>query len=81
MKLVKIFLAISLISSNIKGQTDTLISLGQVEIMADRLATPFSMSARTIQLLSKEDISRLPANQIAEILSYLPGLEIGRAHV
>lgn len=76
MKLVKIFLAISLISSNIKGQTDTLISLGQVEIMANRLATPFSMSARTIQLLSKEDISRLPANQIAEILSYLPGLDV-----
>jgi len=76
MKLIKILLAISFISTNIKGQSDTLVSLGQVEIMADRLATPFSMSARTIQLLSREDIGHLPASQIAEILSYLPGLDI-----
>jgi len=76
MKLINFFLTISFISQNIWGQSDTLISLNQVEIMADRLATPFSKSARTIQLLSKEDISRLPANQIAEILSYLPGLDI-----
>jgi iron complex outermembrane receptor protein len=76
MKLNNILLAISFISTNINGQSDTLISLRQVEIMADRLATPFSMSARTIQLLSKEDIRHLPANQIAEILSYLPGLDI-----
>jgi iron complex outermembrane receptor protein len=76
MKLVKIFILLSFITSNINGQTDTLISLGQIEIMADRLATPFSMSARSIQLLSKVDIVRLPANQIAEILSYLPGLDI-----
>jgi outer membrane cobalamin receptor len=58
MKLINILLTISFISQNMWGQSDTLISLNQVEIMADRLATPFSKSARTIQLLSKEDISR-----------------------
>ncbi len=76
MKLTKLLIILAFTPSFIKGQTDTLISLNQVVIMADRLATPFSMSARSIQLLTKEDISQLPANQIAEILTYLPGLDV-----
>jgi len=76
MKIIRILTITILATHQVKGQSDTIVNLAQVEIMAERLATPFSASSRSIQLLTRREISQLPAMQVAELLSYVPGLDI-----
>ena len=54
---------------------DTTIALQDVEIAGERIQTRFSQSARSMDILQRSDIEQLPVQNVAEILSYVPGVD------
>lgn len=50
--------------------------LNEVIISENRLQTPFSKQARNIQLITKEDIAKMPVKSINEVLSYIAGADV-----
>ncbi|MBA4303469.1 MAG: TonB-dependent receptor [Sphingobacteriaceae bacterium] len=59
-----------------QSQPDSSRWLQDVEISGERIQTPFSQASRSMSVLSKREIEQLPAQQLAEILSYIPGIDI-----
>lgn len=59
-----------------QAQTDSLHWLQKVEISGERIQTPFSQASRSMHVLSKREIEQLPAQQLAEVLAYIPGIDI-----
>ncbi|RYG12222.1 MAG: TonB-dependent receptor, partial [Chitinophagaceae bacterium] len=57
------------------AQQDTT-KLNEVIISENRLQTPFSKQARNIQLISKEDIAKMPVKSINEVLSFIAGVDV-----
>ncbi len=70
-----IFLA-PLIST--QAQTDSLrtIELVNVIIAENRLQVPFSESARSIHIITREDIGHSPAQSVNELLTYVTGVDV-----
>lgn len=61
------------------GQTLTLkdtTNLNEVIINQNRLQIPFSKQTRNIQIITQEDIKRLPARSINELLAYVNGVDV-----
>ena len=60
------------------AQTDTLrtVELANVIISENRLQTPFSESARSISIITKEQIESAPVQSVNELLSYVAGVDI-----
>ncbi|MEQ9438887.1 MAG: TonB-dependent receptor [Cyclobacteriaceae bacterium] len=52
------------------------IELANVIISENRMQTPFSESARSIHVITRETIETSPAQSINELLSYVPGVDI-----
>lgn len=64
-------------SLSINAQTDTTTQdLGEVLIQENRIQLPFSKQNRNISLVSKLQIETTPARSLAEVLSFVPGLDI-----
>ncbi len=61
-----------------RAQTDTLrtIELANVIIAENRLQVPFSESARSIHIVTREDIDRSPARSVNELLTYVAGVDV-----
>ncbi len=61
-----------------QAQTDTLrtVELANVIIAENRLQVPFSESARSIQMVTREDIDRSPARSVNELLTYVAGVDV-----
>jgi len=58
-------------------QDSTLtVELEDLVIHGNRLHTTFRESARNINIVTKKEIQRIPAQSIPEILSYVPGVDI-----
>ena len=57
------------------AQQDTT-KLNEIIISENRLQTPFSKQARSIQLISKEDIAKMPVKSINEVLSFIAGVDV-----
>ena len=57
------------------AQQDTT-KLNEIIISENRLQTPFSKQARNIQLISKEDIAKMPVKSINEVLSFISGVDV-----
>ena len=72
---VLIFLAIA---ASVQAQTDTLrtVELANVVIAENRLQVPFSESARSIRIVTREDIERSPAQSVNEVLTYVAGVDV-----
>lgn len=72
------FSIILYITSAAYGQTDTIrtVELADVVISENRLQTPFSESARSITIITKEQIDHAPVQSINELLSYVAGVDI-----
>lgn len=51
-------------------------NLGEVVINQNRLQIPFSKQTRNIQIITQEDIKRLPARSVNELLAYINGVDI-----
>lgn len=62
---------------SINAQTDTTTqSLGEVLIQENRIQLPFSKQSRNISLVSKRQIETTPARSLAEVLSFVPGVDV-----
>lgn len=59
----------------VQAQTDTL-DLPEVIISDNRMDIPFSAQSRSIQIIRRADIEAAPVNSVAELLQYVPGLDI-----
>lgn len=59
-----------------QSQRDSSYWLQNVEISGERIQTPFSQTARSMSILGKREIQQLPAQQLAEVLAYVPGIDI-----
>ncbi|MFN3529747.1 MAG: TonB-dependent receptor plug domain-containing protein [Bacteroidia bacterium] len=55
---------------------DSIQQLQHVEIAAERIETSFSQSARSISMISAQEIAQLPVQNVAEVLTYVPGVDI-----
>ncbi|WP_369427724.1 TonB-dependent receptor [Membranihabitans maritimus] len=58
------------------SQHDTVLFLPDIQIGDQRISMPFSEANRTINILTREDIQKLPVQSLNEVLSYLPGVDI-----
>ena len=56
---------------DIQGNT-----LDELIIKENRLQVPFQQSTRNIQIVTKDDIKKLPATSLNEVLSYVNGVDI-----
>lgn len=50
--------------------------IAEISVMASRLQIPYSKQTRNIHILTQEDIRKLPARSIQELLSYVPGVDL-----
>lgn len=55
---------------------DSTTTLSEVMVYENRLQTPFAEQNRNINILTKEDIKRLPARSVGELLSYVAGVDV-----
>ncbi|WP_425637743.1 TonB-dependent receptor plug domain-containing protein [Algoriphagus yeomjeoni] len=61
----------------VNAQTDTTTQdLGEVLIQENRIQIPFSKQSRNISLVSKLQLETTPARSLAEVLSFVPGVDI-----
>jgi vitamin B12 transporter len=58
------------------GQVDTTIVMNDIIINGNRISIPFHEASRNIQVITKEEIRRTPAQSLPEILSYSSGVDI-----
>lgn len=62
---------------SVNAQTDTTTQdLGEVLIQENRIQLPFSKQSRNISLISKRQIETTPARSLAEVLSFVPGVDV-----
>jgi vitamin B12 transporter len=62
---------------NCHAQIDSLNQLSEITISEKRLSNlPFSATSRNIEIIDQEQIRRMPVQSVAEILSYVAGLDI-----
>ena len=61
-----------------KAQIDSVAieNLNEIIITENRLQIPFQQSTRNIQVITKEEIKKLPVSSINEILTYASGVDI-----
>ncbi|MCO5247940.1 MAG: TonB-dependent receptor [Chitinophagales bacterium] len=57
------------------AQNDS-IRLDEVIIYGDRLEIPFSQSIRDIQIITKDEIDKIPATSLNGLLAYIGGIDI-----
>ena len=50
--------------------------LEEVIIQENRLTIPFSQTTRNIQIITKEEIQKLPVSSINEVISYVSGVDV-----
>lgn len=59
-----------------KTEDKTANKLEEIVIEGNRLTIPFSESTRDIRVITQEEIQRLPAKSINELLAYVGGVDI-----
>lgn len=64
------------IPGGVNGADTDLISLKPVVVTASRLAPGFPVSSRVVNVLTRKDLTKLPAGSLQEALRYLPGVDI-----
>ena len=61
----------------VNAQTDTTAQdLREVLIQENRIQLPFSKQSRNISLVSKRQVETTPARSLAEVLSFVPGVDV-----
>ena len=74
---------ILLIAVNVIAHSqETQIDLKEITVVSSpRIELPFSENSKTIQVISKEEIIESPANNVAELLQQVAGIDIRRRGV
>ena len=83
MKMKNIVSLVLLISVNVISHSqETQIDLKEITVVSSpRIELPFSENSRTIQVISKKEIIESPANNVAELLQQVAGIDIRRRGV
>ena len=83
MKMKNIVSLVLIIAVNVMAHSqETQIDLKEITVVSSpRIELPFSENSRTIQVISKEEITESPANNVAELLQQLAGIDIRRRGV
>jgi vitamin B12 transporter len=61
---------------SLKTKGDTINNLNEVVVKENRLQLPFSKQNRNIWIIDKEKIKTLPVRSVAELLSYVSGVDV-----
>lgn len=61
---------------SLKAQKLDSIQLQDIIIKENRLQLPFSQVSRNIEIITRKQIEELPARNVAELLSYVSGIDI-----
>lgn len=76
-KFLPLLVVLFLLSPKSIAQEDTTtIELDNLTITENRMQTPFSESARSIYVVSREELQKMPVQSLNEALSYVPGVDI-----
>lgn len=83
MKMKNIVSLVLLIAVNVIAHSqETQIDLKEITVVSSpRIELPFSENSRTIQVISKKEITESPANNVAELLQQVAGIDIRRRGV
>jgi len=83
MKMKNTVSLVLLIAINVIAHSqETQIDLKEITVVSSpRIELPFSENSRTIQVISKEEITESPANNVAELLQQVAGIDIRRRGV
>jgi iron complex outermembrane receptor protein len=65
------------ICTSINAQNDT-IKLKEVSVSSNRINIPFSKTSRTISILTSEEILKSSANNVADLLQSVAGIDVRR---
>lgn len=65
-----------LLSTGSWAQNEQNTVLDNVTVLSNRLDIPLSQQNRNVMILSKEEISKLPARSVNELLAYVAGVDI-----
>lgn len=77
MRILKFILIGLFLSQSIQAQTDTTFNkLAEVIVQENRIQTPFSKLNRNMTIVDKLDLETTPARSLAEILSFVPGIDV-----
>lgn len=55
---------------------DTINTLDELIITENRMQIPFQQSTRNIQVITKEEIKKLPVSSVNEVLAYVSGVDL-----
>ena len=58
------------------AQSDTTIVLEEMTISGNRLTIPFEEASRNIRIIDRKQIEITPVQSVAELLTYVPGVDI-----
>jgi len=61
---------------NSQKHADTLQTLDEIIIQANRIQIPFSKQNRNISIITKETIKTLPVKSVGELLQYVAGIDV-----
>ena len=75
-KIIVTKLAIILSMGTTMAQIKDTTALTEVIINQDRLQIPFSKQSKNIQILTQDDLQRLPNRSINELLANIPGVDV-----
>ena len=83
MKMKNIVSLVLIIAVNVMAHSqETQIDLKEITVVSSpRIELPFSENSRTIQVISKKEIIESPANNVAELLQQVAGIDIRRRGV
>ncbi|HLW40389.1 MAG TPA: TonB-dependent receptor [Brumimicrobium sp.] len=68
--------AFTIVSTFTFSQVDTTTVFEEVIIQGNRLEIPFNQSTRNIEIITHEEIQKLPVRTVNELLSYVGGVDI-----
>ena len=75
-------LVLLIVINSIAHSQEKQIDLKEITVISSpRIELPFSENSRTIQVISKEEIIESPANNVAELLQQVAGIDIRRRGV
>ncbi|TVP44937.1 MAG: TonB-dependent receptor [Mongoliibacter sp.] len=75
-KILFLLFYFSLETAFAQEKDSTMMRLGEITIMENRIGIPFSKVSRNISVISRKEIETTPARSIQEVLSFTPGVDV-----
>ncbi|MEM1220111.1 MAG: TonB-dependent receptor [Bacteroidota bacterium] len=71
-----IFVVLTVTATTGFGQSDSTLLLPDVMIKGNRIDMPFSETARSVEVMTREQIEAAPVISVAELLQYAAGIDV-----